>query len=306
LNVLQLNSLLIYGGLGIINCCIFSGRNSAQYEDILNIMRNDLNTRGNELNIFAYRMKNYLYATRQVTEIQDILDLLFEQDTYTTLSDDWKIYSRVTNLNDELDYYHYYMTNLQNENMFGNCKISQLGVSGNLTDKANFGEKTTYYYINNVMPKMQKSMLAILLKSCSILQKYHDGAKLSLLVFNVIILFIFVSLGITIMLSIYHFNGKIKHLLLDFLKNKKHDEIFEKNLNNYKSILECMDRKEGIMFDELKETIQKKKTRNKMSNLTSSIMISKLLKEEKENASQQIVTETKEAKENKASNSELP
>jgi hypothetical protein len=303
LNVLQLNSLLIYGGLSIVNSCIFSGRKNNKFDDVLNIMREDLNTRGNELNIFSYRMKNYLYDTRNVVEIQEILDLLFKQETYTTISDDWKIYSRVTTLNDELDYYHYYMTNLQNKNMFKNCRISQLGVSGNSTDQADFGEKTTYYYINNVMPKMQKSMMAILLKSCSILQNYHDSAKFSLLVFNIIILFIFVSLGATIMFSIYHFNAKIKHLLLDFLRNKKHDQIFEKNLINFKNILESLDRKDGIIFDELKETIEKKKTKSKISNHASSIIYNKISKEEIEN--QQIITETKEIKDNKISNSEL-
>jgi hypothetical protein len=261
-SAMGLRSSIIYLASGITSACLKSGGLDFSSVDGFISSMEDFQTkfkrRSKEMYFYVYKLKNLLAISGDVEGIEKVDDAMHKYDTYSLLAENWDIFSRKTIFSDELDYFHYYTANLQNSGLWGKCLITSQGVvSSEKGVSAKFGEKTTFYTINNVMKKFRVNLGELTTASSKLLQDFHTDSKSDLVIFNIVIVCVFMILGVTIVISIVQYKNKINFVLKKLFAIKKEDDIFEKRLLNFKTVLLCLDQSVAERYEETKLRISR-------------------------------------------------
>jgi PAS domain S-box-containing protein len=273
-NAMGLKGIIVFCGAGVIsNCMIAGGLDASSIDGYLITLegyQKKMKMRSQEMYVYVYALKSYLQASGEIPGMHEIYEIMTKQDVYYLMGENWQSYSRNSTFVDELDYFHYYAANLQNSGLWGKCRINGQGVYSNkVGDSAYFGEKVTYYTINNMMTKFRNNLLNLTTTSSKLLDSFHTTSKDDLLIFNIVIVCVFIILGITIVISINNYRRKINSVLKKLFEIKKEDEIFEKKLLNFKSVLLCLDKSSCIEYEENRVKISKDALETKEKSHTS-------------------------------------
>jgi PAS domain S-box-containing protein len=273
-NAMALKSAVTYTGLGVITSCLKSGGHEINVVDGFNStlkeLQNKLSIRAKEMYIFVYRLRNYLHEAGAIPEVQGLYDIMNTYQPYSLLSENWQIYDRNSTLFDEIDYYHYYIANLENDGMWGSCNIDPKGIIKS-SKTANFGEKASHYVLENLLTKMNTIFRKLTTLSGEILTDYHTNSIIDLAIYNSSIIFVFVALGIFIIISIIQYKRKINSVLRKLFEIKQEDNSFERKLSNFKNILTCLDRSVGEEYEEVKLSLTRESTLKKQKDLTQGV-----------------------------------
>jgi hypothetical protein len=264
-DTLSLKSSIIYCSITVLSACLKSGgldstsvdQHKFELENFQNLFKN----RAQEMFYYVYKLKKVISTSGDIKNIQGVYDIVGKYDNYSILAENWQVYTRSSSFRDELDYFHYYTANLQNEDLWNKCEINNNGLlyKGKFTP-ASFGEKTTFYTINNVMKKFRVNLGELTTASSKLLEDFHTDSKSELLIFNIVIVCVFMTLGVTIVISIVQYKNKINFVLKKLFEIKKEDEIFEKRLLNFKTVLLCLDQSVGERYEENKLSISREST----------------------------------------------
>jgi hypothetical protein len=271
-SAMGLKGVIVFCGAGILNACLKSGDLDSSsvdgYEIPLKEYQKKLRKRAQEMYVYVYDLKSYLQSSGEIPGMEEIHDIMNKNDIYYLMSENWEKYSRNSTFVDELDYYHYYVANLQNPGMWGKCQINNLGLVFNKPIPLSFGEKVTYYTIYNMMTKFRPNLLNLTTATSNLLNSYHESSKNELMIYNIVIVCVFISLGLSIVKFILYYRRKIYNILKKLFEIKIEDEIFEKKLLNFKSVLLCLDRSSCLKYEEKKVMIKKEVSQIKEKSKT--------------------------------------
>lgn len=276
-SILGLKSSIVYLSSTVVSACLKTGENKNSenlnsdfssvdnYKSSMTDFQTELKRRSKEMYFYVYRMKILLGTQGDINGIKNIDDIMNRSEKYSLLAENWEVFTRQNTFTDELDYFHYYVANLENSGLWGTCEISgskygnkllvpQKDLSSLLLP-AQFGEKTTFYTIQNVMKKFRINLDDLITASSKLLQDFHEDSKKDLLIFNITIFLVFLTLGLTIIISIVQYKNKINSVLKKLFEVNKEDDIFEKRLMNFKTVLLCLDRNVAEQYEENKLSI---------------------------------------------------
>lgn len=267
-NTMNLKSSITYCSITIFSACLKSGGLDSSSVDLRQLELNNyqilFKNRAQEMFYYVYKLKKFISTSGSIKNIQEVYDIIGRYDNYSALAENWQVFTRSSSFRDELDYFHYYTANLQNEDLWNKCEVNNNGLlfKGKYIP-ASFGEKTTFYTLQNIMHKFSINLNDLTSTSSRLLQNFHIDSKKELLIFNIVIVIVFLTLGLTIVLSIVQYRNKINSVLKKLFEIKKEDDIFEKRLMNFKTVLLCLDRSVGEQYEENNLSISRESTMNK-------------------------------------------
>lgn len=139
--------------------------------------------------------------------------------------------------------------NNENLNIYSNVSYDKGNLYQN-KNNASFEESVLYYVVYNVFQVFRERLDLITKKINTQLLEYHNSSQLTLVIFNLIILFFALSLILIVIFSIKNYRRKILNMIFSIFIRDRSDRNFEERLRNFKSIVIDFDLQVCLLFEQ--------------------------------------------------------
>ena len=196
------------------------------------------------LNSFCVR-----YADQPL--VLDINEVMYKTTNFTSMGIDYSIETYESDLNAEIYNYHYSSGVLNRNTSFLSCRVRDYYIDQKdlSHETPSFEDKLLYYINNNVLSTFMSRINGMIVKANQFLQNDYKNDKHNVQLFNIVSLVdgIVIFIGFFAILIIQ--KRKIELLLNLLFKKNKTTLLFEKKLENFKTMIISLDNKTYFDFE---------------------------------------------------------
>jgi len=211
----------------------------------------------NNLRIHSNKFNSFVNSLHKKHGINNIFNLLYKENKFYSLNIDWEKNERNSTFFEEINLFIYLLSqNYYDKKII--CNINNFFEEKNLTSNEQFEspsnlDKLTFYSINNLMQNFKHIFEDLSFLCYNIILKLYNEFSFYILFFSISIFLISLFNFILHWNKLLNDKKKIKHILSYLFKTSLGEHYFEKQVINFKLILEDFNGQNIYIFEESKE-----------------------------------------------------